>query len=218
MYTSIPHKFGPKEIDYILTKYSGGLNPRFRKEFVLKSADFILKNNTLTFDSEFYLQIKGTVMSTIFATTYVNLTMGYREIKVYSIICQNYALDRKHFQNSWSRYLDDYQILLRVNLIKPDYLLSILNQINNNIQFTMEKSKTRLHIVGIMINKGGTKIWMDISNKLTDSKRYVPVTSNHSQHCLTNCLPFSLARRICTTVENENIKEKRFKELKKKYC
>ena len=155
-------------------------------------------------------------MSTIFATTYVNLTMGYREIKVYSIICQNYALDRKHFQNSWSRYLDDYQILLRVNLIKPDYLLSILNQINNNIQFTMEKSKTRLHIVGIMINKGGTKIWMDISSKLTDSKRYVPVTSNHSQHCLTNCLPFSLARRICTTVENENIKEKRFKELKKK--
>ena len=65
-----------------------------------------------------------------------------------------------------------------------------------------------------MINKSGTKIWMDIYNKPTDSKRYVPLTSNHPRHCLTNIL-FSLARRICTIIENENAKEKLFKELKK---
>ena len=59
----------------------------FSKEFVLESKDFILKSSTLTFDSEFFLQIKGAAMGTIFATTYVNLTMGYHEIKVYSIIC-----------------------------------------------------------------------------------------------------------------------------------
>ena len=57
------------------------------------------------------------------------------------------------------------------------------------------------------------KIWMGIYNKPTDSKRYVPYTSNHPRHCLTN-IPFSLARRICTIVGNENVKEKRFKELK----
>ena len=47
-----------------------------------------------------------------------------------------------------------------------------------------------------------------------NSKRCVPFTSNHPPHCLIN-IPFSLARRICTIVENENVKEKRFKELKK---
>ena len=83
-------------------------------------------------------------MGTIFTPTYANLTMGYHEIKVYSIIRQSYALASKHFENSWFRYLNDCQILLKVNLIKPDQLLSILNQINNNIQFTMEKSQTRL--------------------------------------------------------------------------
>ena len=62
----------------------------------------------------------------------------------------------------------------------------------------------------MMINESGTKIWMDIY-----SKRYVRFTSNHPPHCLTN-IHFSLARRICTIVENENVKEKRFKELKKK--
>ena len=35
------------------------------------------------------------------------------------------------------------QILLKVNLIKPEHLLSILNQINNT-QLTMEKNQGRL--------------------------------------------------------------------------
>ena len=77
-------------------------------------------------------------MGTIFSPTYANLTMGYHEIKVYSIISQSYALASKHFQNCWFRYLDDCQILLKVTLINLEHLLSILNQINNNIQFTME--------------------------------------------------------------------------------
>ena len=99
MYTSISHEFGLEAIDYFLTKYQEDLHPRFRKEFVLESANFILKNITLTFDSEFYLQIKGTAMGTIFAPTIANLTMGYHEIKVYSIIRQRCTLTSKHFEN-----------------------------------------------------------------------------------------------------------------------
>ena len=63
----------------------------------------------------------------------------------------------------------------------------------------MEKSQNRLPFLDIMINKEGTKIWMDIYNKPTDAKRYVPFTSNHPRHCLIN-IPFSLARRICQGV------------------
>ena len=77
LYTSIPHKFGIEAVDYFLSKYQEDLHPKFKKEFVLESANFILKNNTVTFDSEFYLQIKGTAMGTIFAPTYANLTIGY---------------------------------------------------------------------------------------------------------------------------------------------
>ena len=76
-------------------------------------------------------------MGTIFAPTYANLTMRYHEIKVYSIISQSYSLARKYFENSWFRYLDDFQIILKVNLMKPHHLL--LNQINTNIQFTRKK-------------------------------------------------------------------------------
>ena len=79
--------------------------------------------------------------------------MGYYENKVYSINRQSYSLASKHFENSWFRYLDDCQVLL----IKPDYLLLLLYQINNNIQFTIEKSQTRLPFLNIKINKSGTK-------------------------------------------------------------
>ena len=62
-----------------------------------------------------------------------------------------------------------------------------------------------------MTNKINIIIWKDIYNKPTDS--FIP---NHPQHYSANIL-FSLARRIDTIVENENVKKKKcFKELKKK--
>ena len=142
-------------------------------------------------------------MGIIFANTYGNLTMGDHEIEVYSIIRQGYAFASKYFENSWFKFLEDCKILLNVNLIKADHLLSILNQINNNIQFTMKKSQKILPFLDIMVNKSGTKISMDIYNKPTDLKQYVPFTSNHRQHCLINIL-LPPARRLCTVVENEN--------------
>ena len=63
--------------------------------------------------------------------------------------------------------------------------------------------------------KKSTKLWMDIYNKTTDSKQFVPFTSKHPQHCLTN-IPLPLVRGICIIVESENVKEKHFKELKKR--
>ena len=78
----------------------------------------------------------------------------------------------------------------------------------------MEESQKRLPFLDIMINKSDTKIWMDIYNKPKNSKRYVPFTSNNLRHCLAN-IPFSLARRMCIIVENQDVKEKCFKELKR---
>ena len=83
----------------------------------MELVDLILKNNPLIFDSEFYLQIKGTTMGRIFSPTYANVTMEYHEINVYSIIRQGYALVSKYFENSLLRFLGDCQILLKVNFI-----------------------------------------------------------------------------------------------------
>ena len=39
----------------------------------------------MKFNDEVYNQIKGTAMGTIFAPTYATLSMGYFEIKLYSV-------------------------------------------------------------------------------------------------------------------------------------
>ena len=197
--TGIPHEFCLDALDYVVTKYQQDLLPKFKQDILLELAKFILKSNTLTFGWEFYLQIKRTVMCTIFASTYASLTMGSHEIKVYSIIRQSYTLTGKHFEHSCLRFLHGCQILLKANLIKPDYLLSILNQIINNIQFTIKESRSILIFLDIMINKSDTKIWMDIYNKSTDCKQYVTFTLNHPRHCLTN-IPVSLAGKNCAIV------------------
>ena len=77
--------------------YKEELRPRFKKDFALESANFIPKNNMLTFDSEFYLHVKGIEICAIFAPTSANLTVGYHEIKVYSFIRQSYTLTSKYF-------------------------------------------------------------------------------------------------------------------------
>ena len=113
-------------------------------------------------------------MGTMFAPTYANLTMGYDELKVHSIIRQSHDLASKYFENSWFRFLDDCQILLKFNLIKPDHLLSILNQINNinNIQFTMEKNSNKT----FFRYNDKQKCCKNLDGYLqpTNSKRYVP--------------------------------------------
>ena len=85
LYTNIPHTFGLEALDYWLENHPESLHARFNKEFVLECAKFILQNNNMKFNNEFYNQIKGTAMGTIFAPTYAALSMEYFEVKLYSV-------------------------------------------------------------------------------------------------------------------------------------
>ena len=80
--------------------------------------------------------------------------MGYHENKAYSVYRQSYGLASKHFESPWFRCLDDYKILMKVRLIKPNHLLSILNQINNNIQLMLTNINivpTQLFVIAIYV-------------------------------------------------------------------
>ena len=55
LYTNIPHTFGMDAVRYFLLKYKEDIHPRFNIPFILESIDFILKNNTCVFDSEYFL-------------------------------------------------------------------------------------------------------------------------------------------------------------------
>ena len=71
----------------------------------------------------------------------------------------------------------------------------------------MEYSKNQIPLLGILIKINKTDIWMDLYHKPTDTQRNLPFTSSHPNHCKRN-IPFCLAWRICTIVENnvENLR------------
>ena len=171
LYTSIPHNYGIEAISFWLNKHPETMNDRFTKAFILESIKLILENNNCTFNNEYYTQISGTAMGTIFAPTYASLTMGYFEIKFYNICEVKWGMELANtLKENWSRFLDDCETVLDKTKIKPDDLLETINSIHPAIQFTMEFSDNQIPFPDILIKKDETGIWMDLFHKTTDTR------------------------------------------------
>ena len=154
-------------------------------------------------------------MGTVFAPTYATLVMGYIEQQLYEKLEQRFdKKTRQYFEENWLRFLDDCFIIHETDLITPTELLTILNNLDPFIKFTMELSEKQLPFLDIMIHKDGEDLWMSTYTKPTDSKRYVPFNSCHPKSTLKN-IPFSLARRTCMIVEKDQERDNKLEELRK---
>ena len=72
----------------------------------------------------------------------------------------------------------------------------------------MEQHKFYLAFLDTMIKKDPetNNIWMAIFYKKTDTQRCVPFNSCHPKQCKNN-IPFTLARIICTIMENSKVRK-----------
>ena len=62
----------------------------------------------MKFNNEFYNQNKVEAMGTIFAPTYATLSMGYFEIKLYSVCSFKYGEHlAEYIKENWNRFFDD---------------------------------------------------------------------------------------------------------------
>ena len=105
-------------------------------------------------------------MSTVLPPTYANLSLEFHEINAYDLIESNYSLDiRQYFMENFQRFLDDCEILSKTDLINLDGLLTLLNSINNNTQFSKEMSDKKLPFLDILITKSDKQVWMNIFSK-----------------------------------------------------
>ena len=87
---------------FLLLRYKDDIHPWFNIPFILESIDFVLKTKTCIFENEYFLQLQGTAMGTVFAPTYANLSMWYHKVKLYDVIELNYNLDiRQYFVENW---------------------------------------------------------------------------------------------------------------------
>ena len=88
LYTNIKHDVFYKAIEYWIGKFHDDipLLSRFTKVFILEGLNIILKFNYFYINKNFFHQIKGTAMGTIFAVVDSNLTVAYFEVKMFALL------------------------------------------------------------------------------------------------------------------------------------
>ena len=109
VYANIKHDVFYKAIEYWIDKFHDDipLLSRFTKAFILEGLN-ILKFNYFYINKNFFHQIKGTTMGTIFAVVGSNLTVASFEVKMFSLLPQIYPRDFVDYcVRNYFRFLDD---------------------------------------------------------------------------------------------------------------
>ncbi|XP_062571387.1 uncharacterized protein LOC134233429, partial [Saccostrea cucullata] len=215
LYTNITTDLGVKALEYWIDKYPQKINARFSKDFILEASKIVLQNNTFSFSDKHYAQKKGTAMGTKMAPTYATLTLGYLEEKMYERTTRYFDQQiTENIKNNWKRYLDDCFIIWNDSDANLAAFLNIMNDLDPDINFTMEESLQSIPFLDVLIKKDGECLSTDIYYKPTDTHQYLHFSSCHPSHTKRS-IPYNLARRVCTIVSDEKTRDKRLNELKK---
>lgn len=212
LYSNIRPELGYEAIDYwVDTHYDK--NSRIPASLLKEGCKLILEHNSFEFDEQNYLQISGTAMGTKFAPNYANLVLGFLENKLHSSITSTYGEQIAiKMQNQYMRYLDDVFIIWDEADGNFQPLFDMLNSMDPKISFTCDTSGDTATFLDVKISKVNNKVTTDINYKETDTKQYLQYNSHHPRH-IKNNIPFNLARRICTIVSDESIRDFRLNEL-----
>ena len=200
LYTNITHDLGLKAMEYWIQKFRNLIPSRFSTEFILESAKFVLQNNYCLFDNEMFKQLIGTAMGTKFAPPYACLAIGFlEETKLYLELPLHLPAEYIDFIiETFFRFMDDgitpWPKALDIKIVG-----TILNSLDQQIEFTMEPSTTKwsnnysyqsLNYLDIEIKLYPTgKIETDIYYKPTNTHNYLDYNSHHPPHIKKN-IPF----------------------------
>ena len=213
LYSNINKDLGTKAIIYWVEKHPEKLHERFNIDIVIQSIHYILENNIFVFNDEYYRQKWGTAMGTKCAPTYACLTVAYLENSLYDrlLVIFDDNLQLYVFEN-WKRFIDDCIIIWPFGMEKLMLFNHELNNLDENIAFTMEHSDVEISFLDVMIRKDNRDIQTDIFYKETDTKQYLRFDSCHPKSTRIN-IPFTLARRICLIVSEESQRHVRLQQL-----
>lgn len=166
-----------------------------------------MKNNTFAFDDKHYEQRKGTAMGTKMAPTYATLTLGYLEEIMYEKTKQLFDEQTTgSIKSNWKRYLDDCFIIWNDSDANLEAFVNMMNDLDPDIKFTMDKSSQSIPFLDILITKHEEHLSTDIKYKPTDTHQYLHFSSCHPSHTKRS-IPYNLARRICTKVSDKEIRD-----------
>ncbi|KAM5158158.1 LOW QUALITY PROTEIN: uncharacterized protein ACMZJ9_009403 [Mantella aurantiaca] len=211
LYSSIPHDLGLKAVKKFLKEMGQAWEPY--NSFVLGALEFILRNNIFTFHTTHYLQVQGVAMGTTCAPSYACLYLGEWERELFASDASVY-LDRIL---CWHRYIDDIFLVWDGPVPLLDEFLGHLNTNEQNLFFTMTKSRTTITFLDLTIYRDSQGyLQTELFRKPTAGNSLIRANSFHPQHTIEN-IPrgqYLRAKRNCST---EEAFEKEAKHLKTRF-
>ena len=212
LYTNIDTDLGIRAMRYWIQNLKNFIPARFSEDFIIDRIQLILENNTFHFNGEHYLQLQGTAMGTKMAPSYVNLVLAYLEELLYEKLKSTNEEYGSYIEHNFMRYLDDCFIIWPTSKWNIDDFVHELNAMHSNINFTWCIQKTEIAFLDIMVTLQNNQVSTDIFYKPTDTHQYLHFRSCHPRHIKIN-LPYCMARRVCTIVDDETTKQQRLDEL-----
>ena len=170
-------------------------------QFIIDMASYVLKYNYFSFEKDFYLQVSGTSMGSVFAPNYANLFMGYFENK----FVFNPILNSHHSKIlKWYRYIDDIFCIYKGSCHELNDFVTLLNGFDQNLKFTLESSLVRVHFLDMWVMNNVGHLSTTLYKKETDRNTLLLATSLHPTP-LIRSLPISQfyrLRRVCSSTDD----------------
>lgn len=167
---------------------------------ILKLLEINLRRNDFLFNSEYFLQIKGTAMGKRFAPSYANIFMAHWEERALAK-CTKKPLH-------YLRYLDDIWGVWEYSLEDFQIFLDTLNSQDASIQLKSEINQFSIDFLDTTVYKGpefllSGKLDVKVFFKVTDTHALLFKSSFHPKHVFKGIVKSQLLRfyRICTQRE-----------------
>lgn len=205
MYTNIPIK----ETINIITNTLNDKQIDVKTINEIKTAlELILSQNYFQHNNEYYTQNDGLAMGSPSSSL---LSEIFLQIKIEPKLIE---ILKKHDPNSiYHRYVDDC-IFITKNNANIDNILNEINQIHNNIKFTLEKeSNQKINFLDLTIERTESNLHFDIYRKPTLTSAVIPNHSFHPPQHKMAAFRALINRMNNIPMSNEN-KQKEFKIIK----
>lgn len=194
LYTNIETKAGLQAVKTLFLKYP---NKRRPDKEILQLLEINLTRNDFEFNSEFFLQIKGTAMGKKFAPAYANIFMA---------VWEEEALAKCHKKPLfYFRYIDDIFGIWPHTTQEFFEFANILNTHHFSIKLKYQLDQETIHFLDTTVYKGPTfhetgKLDIKVYFKDTDTHALLHKNSFHPKHTFKGLVKSQLLRfhRICT--------------------
>ena len=151
------------------------LNPQEINELIL-ILRIVLKQNYFTFDGKFFKQGEGLAMGSPLSGLLADIYLNFYENNYLLSNCNSYH-DKII---SYTRYVDDTFMVFNGTCRQMDMLLKYMNNINNNIKFTMEvENENCLNFLDLSVRRNADCITYKIYRKPTTTDITVHADSFH---------------------------------------